>query len=223
MVYVGSAEDTNRDQVLEEVMVGPVSVGINRFILQSPAPNPAMIANEDLIGVTVILVTCSYMDNKFVQIGYYVNNEYAIPFEPENYPNPVEIRHLFRNILADQPRVTRYPIDWSGNNSLAVFEPTEEEKARAMSSSNDEVIDMDVEMEEDDEDDDDEDEEGNENDEVDLEDDEEEDDEDDEEGEEEEEGVVEMGAPEYEEYVTEGNFIYQDDSNSIDIDRMLQR
>ena len=143
--------------------------------------------------------------------------------EPGGSDLGVEIRHLFRNILADQPRVTRYPIDWSGNNSLAVFEPTEEEKARAISSSNDDVIDMDVEMEEDD-DDDDEDEEGNENDEVDLEDEEEDEgEEDDEEGEEEEDGEVEMGAPEYEEYVTEGNFIYQDDSNSIDIDRMLQR
>jgi hypothetical protein len=119
VIYVGNANDSSGDQVLEEVMVGPVSIGINRFVLQANAPNPALIANQDLIGVTVILITCSFMDNKFVQIGYYVNNEYSEPFEPENFPNPVEINKLYRNILADQPRVTRYAIDWSGESSGA--------------------------------------------------------------------------------------------------------
>jgi histone chaperone ASF1 len=116
VVYVGSAEDQQDDQVLEEVMVGPVPVGVNRFILQAASPNVARIRNEDLIGVTVLLITCSYKDNKFVQIGYYVNNEYAEPIDPENPPNPVDVHKLFRNLLADQPRVTRYAIDWTGTN-----------------------------------------------------------------------------------------------------------
>lgn len=34
VVYVSSAEDAEQDQVLEEVMVGPVPVGINKFVLQ---------------------------------------------------------------------------------------------------------------------------------------------------------------------------------------------
>lgn len=114
VVYVGNAEDASGDQLLEEVMVGPVVTGINRFVLQTDAPNPRVISNGDLIGVTVILITCSYMENKFVQIGYYVNNEYAEPFEPENYPNPVIIGKLNRNILANEPRVTRFAIDWTG-------------------------------------------------------------------------------------------------------------
>jgi len=119
VIYVGNAEDSSGDQVLEEVMVGPVSIGINRFILQANAPDPKSISNQDLIGVTVILITCSFMDNKFVQIGYYVNNEYSEPFEPENFPNPVDLSKLYRNILADQPRVTRFAIDWSGDASAA--------------------------------------------------------------------------------------------------------
>ena len=64
------------------------------------------------------------MEQKFIQIGYYVNNDYAVPFEPENYPNPVDISHLSRNILADEPRVTRYAIDWTGqapvNNNYTI-------------------------------------------------------------------------------------------------------
>src|SRR4051812_3929275 len=107
-------------------MVGPVPVGINRFILQSAAPNPAMIANADLIGVTVILITCSFMDQKFVQIGYYVNNEYSEPFEPENPPNPVDIHKLYRSILSDQPRVTRFAINWAGGSTPIEDGPAEE-------------------------------------------------------------------------------------------------
>lgn len=34
MIYVGSAEDQSQDQVLEEVLVGPVPVGVNKFLLQ---------------------------------------------------------------------------------------------------------------------------------------------------------------------------------------------
>lgn len=35
VVYVGNHEDNAYDQVLEELSVGPVPVGINRFVLQT--------------------------------------------------------------------------------------------------------------------------------------------------------------------------------------------
>jgi len=34
----------------------------------------------------VVLLTCSYRDNEFVRIGYYVNNEYTDPELNENPP-----------------------------------------------------------------------------------------------------------------------------------------
>lgn len=34
VVYVGSADSTDYDQVLNEVLVGPVPVGMNRFVLE---------------------------------------------------------------------------------------------------------------------------------------------------------------------------------------------
>jgi histone chaperone ASF1 len=94
-------------------MVGPVLVGVNRFVLQAPAPNYNLIALEDLIGVTVILVSCLYMDQEFVTIGYYVNNEYS-GYDSENPPTQIDISLLYRNILAENPKVTRNGIDWSG-------------------------------------------------------------------------------------------------------------
>jgi histone chaperone ASF1 len=126
VIYVGCAEDSVQDQTLEEVMVGPVPVGQNRFVLQAPAPDPANIASSDLIGVTVVLVTCSFMDHEFVRIGYYVNNEYTEPYEEGTLPNPIDISKLRRNILAAEPRVTRFAIDWTGGNAVLPLEAADE-------------------------------------------------------------------------------------------------
>jgi hypothetical protein len=58
LTYVGCAEDASFDQVLEEVLVGPIVVGEHTFVLQAPAPNHALIQNQDILGVTVVLLTC---------------------------------------------------------------------------------------------------------------------------------------------------------------------
>jgi len=126
-------------------MVGPVPIGINRFILQANPPNSNLIKNQDLIGVTVVLITCSYIDNKFVQIGYYVNNEYSEPYDVENIPNPVDIHKLYRNILADQPRVTRFAIDWSGNQSIPLPNTNIMDSSSNGRSSNNNITDRDEE------------------------------------------------------------------------------
>jgi len=132
VLYVSSAENAEQDQVLEEVMVGPVPVGVNKFVLQSEAPDVSRIPEEDIIGVTVILITCSYREQEFVRVGYYVNNEYAEAFDPENPPRPVDLGKLVRNILADKPRVTRFPVDWglgAGMEGGQQPQVTEEEAA----------------------------------------------------------------------------------------------
>jgi histone chaperone ASF1 len=139
VIWVGSAEDTTRDQVLEEVMVGPVPVGVSKFQLEAPPPNPSMIPvvshraisgtcvvasshlllirvalQEDLKGVTVMLITCSYRDQEFVRIGYYVNS--MMPGDEEAIEKgesgiEAEPTQMTRNILADKPRVTKVSFD----------------------------------------------------------------------------------------------------------------
>lgn len=100
------------DCLVQFVLISiPVSVCVVHS--QSDPPNPDMIPDEDKVGVTVVLVTCSYRGREFVRVGYYVNNDYADPFLLENPPNRVDITKLQRNILADKPRVTRFPIDWT--------------------------------------------------------------------------------------------------------------
>lgn len=168
VIYVGSPEDAAADQILEEVMVGPVPIGINKFVLQAVAPNHLAIANQDLIGVTVVLVTCSFMEQEFIRIGYYVNNEY-LDYDPENPPNPIEISKLYRSIKHDEPRVTRFAIDWTGGGGAdMITQPAIEENMTdpERNSQADEADDLMVgddddadEEEEDDEDEDDDEEE----------------------------------------------------------------
>jgi histone chaperone ASF1 len=118
----------SRSQCLEELLVGPVQVGTNRFTLQAPAPDLGSIKPCDLLGVTVVLITGSYCGSEFIRIGYYVNNSHSDPevnaaatdgtllTEMQELP-PGEIT---RSILADKPRVTRFLVDWNKGHQLAV-------------------------------------------------------------------------------------------------------
>lgn len=186
VVYVGSAEDSAHDQILEEVLVGPVPVGVNKFVLQADAPDPASIAKGDVLGVTVVLVTCSYKNQEFARVGYYVNNEMEYPpgtqldeetGKPVNDIS-VDFNKLMRQILADKPRVTRFPIDWSGNSTNQqqtgapfgnTLEMSEEDRNKAANLASEAAQDMDETLIE--EDDDDEEDDGDSNGEMDLEDD----------------------------------------------------
>ncbi|KAG5623665.1 hypothetical protein H5410_008883 [Solanum commersonii] len=117
LIYVGSAEDETYDQVLESVLVGPVNVGNYRFVLQADPPDPLKIREEDIIGVTVLLLTCSYLGQEFVRVGYYVNNDYDAEQLREEPPQKVLIDRVQRNILTDKPRVTKFPINFRPENS----------------------------------------------------------------------------------------------------------
>ena len=77
LTYVGSAESEKYDQVLDSVFVGPLAPGQYKFVFQADPPNFQAIPPQDVVGVTIILLTCSYRDQEFLRVGYYVNNEYA--------------------------------------------------------------------------------------------------------------------------------------------------
>ncbi|GBG75145.1 hypothetical protein CBR_g19658 [Chara braunii] len=136
LIYVGSAEDEKYDQVLESVLVGPVNEGSYRFVFQADAPNPDKIPDQDIIGVTVLLLTCSYRGQEFIRVGYYVNNEYLDEDLRENPPQKAVLEQVQRSILADKPRVTKFQIVW--DNLVPVQQvphagdqaPTEEQQAQ---------------------------------------------------------------------------------------------
>ncbi|XP_056637405.1 histone chaperone asf1 [Diorhabda carinulata] len=112
MIYVGSAESEEHDQVLDSVFVGPIPEGKHMFVFQADPPNVSRIPENDAIGVTVVLLTCSYKSQEFIRVGYFINNEYSDPEMRENLPSPPQFDKVIRNILASEPRVTRFKINW---------------------------------------------------------------------------------------------------------------
>ncbi|XP_055845730.1 histone chaperone asf1 [Episyrphus balteatus] len=112
MIYVGSAESEEHDQVLDTIYVGPVPEGRHIFVFQADPPDVTKIPEQDAVGVTIVLLTCSYRGQEFVRVGYFVNNDYADPEMRENPPPKPLFDQLTRNILASKPRVTRFKINW---------------------------------------------------------------------------------------------------------------
>lgn len=120
LVYVGSAESDQHDQLLDSICVGPMQVGNYKIVFQAEPPDATRIPHHDLLGVTVILLSCFYKDQEFIRVGYYVNSEYDSPELSESPPEMPIYERIQRNILAEKPRVTRYQIDWSKPSELAM-------------------------------------------------------------------------------------------------------
>merc|ERR1712228_970869 len=159
LVYVGSADNEDNDQELDSILVGPVRVGKNRFVFEAPPPDPTNIPKSDLLDVTVILLTCSYREQEFIRIGYYVHNEYEEAVDENTEIDPNKIK---RNILEDKPRVTRFNIAWDGDKDkmkqndvgCGGGDETKENENDAQYEEEDELEHEDEDEEDDDDDDD---------------------------------------------------------------------
>ncbi|KAK8806720.1 hypothetical protein WA588_005523 [Blastocystis sp. NMH] len=102
MTYVGDYRTTERDQILESVLVGPITRGTHKFCFQANAPDLSLVPEDCVLGVTIVFITCYYRSQEFIRIGYYVSNTCDSHFEAS----------IQREIIADQPRVTHTPILW---------------------------------------------------------------------------------------------------------------
>ncbi|OWR50641.1 histone chaperone asf1 [Danaus plexippus] len=139
MIYVGSAETEEHDQVLDTIYVGPIPEGRHMFVFQAPPPDVNRIPENDALGVTVVLLTCSYRGQEFVRVGYFINNEYS-DSEPELRENPPakpQFDKVVRNILASEPRVTRFKINWAEPDSAAAVDSGDGNLETSHAPSND--------------------------------------------------------------------------------------
>ncbi|KAJ8976602.1 hypothetical protein NQ317_005792 [Molorchus minor] len=144
MIYVGSAESEEYDQVLDSVFVGPIPEGKHMFVFQADPPNVSRIPENDAIGVTVVLLTCSYRSQEFIRVGYFINNEYSDPELKENLPSPPQFDKVIRNILASEPRVTRFKINWEETNPQENGAPIEQPNTGKSMTENDNNTSVDI-------------------------------------------------------------------------------
>ncbi|KAI9798587.1 MAG: Histone chaperone asf1 [Piccolia ochrophora] len=129
LTYVGSATSSEYDQELDSLLVGPIPVGVNKFIFEADPPNLKRIPASDILGVTVILLTCSYDGREFVRVGYYVNNEYDSEELNADPPAKPIVERVRRNVLDVKPRVTRFTIKWDSEESAPAEFPPEQPEA----------------------------------------------------------------------------------------------
>ncbi|GKT98251.1 histone chaperone asf1 [Fusarium langsethiae] len=129
LTYVGSATSDQYDQELDSLLVGPIPVGVNKFIFEADAPNTSRIPDAEILGVTVILLTCAYDGREFIRVGYYVNNEYDSEELNAEPPAKPIIERVKRNVLAEKPRVTRFAIKWDSEASAPAEYPPEQPEA----------------------------------------------------------------------------------------------
>ncbi|KAK8101786.1 histone deposition protein Asf1 [Apiospora kogelbergensis] len=129
LTYVGSATSDQYDQELDSLLVGPIPVGVNKFVFEAEAPDTKRIPDADILGVTVVLLTCSYDGREFIRVGYYVNNEYETDELNADPPAKPIIEKIRRNVLADKPRVTRFAIKWDSEASAPAEFPPEQPEA----------------------------------------------------------------------------------------------
>ncbi|KAL1884168.1 hypothetical protein VTK73DRAFT_6837 [Phialemonium thermophilum] len=129
LTYVGSATSDQYDQELDSLLVGPIPVGVNKFVFEADAPDTKRIPDAEILGVTVILLTCAYDGREFVRVGYYVNNEYESDELNADPPAKPIIEKIRRNVLAEKPRVTRFAIKWDSEASAPPEFPPEQPEA----------------------------------------------------------------------------------------------
>ena len=112
MIYIGSADDEKYDQILDTLEIGPLELGSMKFVFDANAPDYKKIPEGEILGVTAILLCCSYNNQEFFRCGYYLNNIYDNEEMNLNQPEIIQIDHVVRSVLADKPRITRFDIDW---------------------------------------------------------------------------------------------------------------
>lgn len=66
LIYVGSADSSKYDQTLDHVQVGPLQVGLSKFILKTAkGPDINLIPKKDVLGGAALFLFAAYRSQDF--------------------------------------------------------------------------------------------------------------------------------------------------------------
>jgi hypothetical protein len=108
VIYITSPLEKKNDQELELFTLPAKKMGKFKVILKIQPPNYNNFKLEELMEVTVILLTVSYQKTELIRIGYYLNNEIVFGNEADQ-TNSIKKENIIRKILSDKPRITYFP------------------------------------------------------------------------------------------------------------------
>ncbi|BFU20651.1 anti-silencing protein, putative [Entamoeba histolytica HM-1:IMSS-B] len=140
VIYVGSSFSNEYDQILEDIAVGPLSVGLNKFTITTGPIDMSKLPDDEILGNTLILISASYKDKEFCRIGYYVNNEFeGIDPTIDVVKREMLVPEKITRTLSE-PRVTLFPCYWDKEEHIEMIEEKPEELGRVISFSADGTI-----------------------------------------------------------------------------------
>lgn len=108
VIYITSPLEKKNDQELELFTLPAKKIGKFKVILKIQPPNYNNFKLEELMEVTVILLTVSYQKTELIRIGYYLNNEIVFRNDADE-TNSIKNENIIRKILSDKPRITYFP------------------------------------------------------------------------------------------------------------------
>lgn len=105
IIYVGCASDDKYDQILDKFTMGPFDQACEfDFQIQTQAPNHTLQPSKnDILGITALILACSYSKYEFFRCGYYVYNSYTDQnlIDNDTPDAPVLIDKVEKNVFAD--------------------------------------------------------------------------------------------------------------------------
>ena len=122
IIYVGSSYSRDYDQILEDISVGPLNIGLNKFTITTEPVDFSPIPESELLGNTLLLISCMYREKEFCRVGYYVNNELEgiDPLVDEIKRENIDMTKVVRTL--SEPRVTLFPCFWDKEEVIQMEE-----------------------------------------------------------------------------------------------------
>ena len=116
MTYIIS-DNQNDDQILSQYIISPPNqIGTMKFEFKGDPPSIDKMKENDLLGAAAIVLSSSYNNQEFFRCGYFLN----VYFEDEemniDLPEIINVNHLVRNLLADNPKIFSFDINWEEGN-----------------------------------------------------------------------------------------------------------
>ncbi|KAL7719281.1 Anti-silencing protein [Entamoeba marina] len=117
VTYVGSSFDDEKDQILEDIAVGPLNTGMNKFSITTSPVDFQKLPDDEILGNTLILLGCFYKNKEFCRVGYFVNNEYEgiDPSIDVVTRQMLDYTKITRTL--SEPRITVFPCLWDAEEA----------------------------------------------------------------------------------------------------------
>lgn len=108
VILVGSAESHDYDQILASKKVGPIEVGLNRFVLKTKPPQTDKIPFDEA-ALSALILRVMYKEQEFNRISYYVSSD--IPADAKSFEG-LDLSTIAREVDVTQPTIHPKQISW---------------------------------------------------------------------------------------------------------------